>query len=868
MLRHHLLATVFAGGLIAAESGAGTVLYVDADAAPGGDGTSWNAAYAFLQDALAAAPGPGGAYVLVAEGIYLPDRSAAAPAGTGDRHATFQLLDGVTVAGGFAGLGAANPYARDVATCPTVLSGAIGGPAPDDNSYHVVIASGVDETAVLDGVTVTAGFADGFDDPVCFGGPNHQEPCDGDGDCGTGHCISPDSMGAGIYAVGGRPTLVDCTIADNYAAFQGAGILLKAGSHAVMTGCTFSGNHAADNGGAMYLGDSRPTVTGCAFLNNSGGRYAGATCNRDWSDAVFTGCLFEGNTAADTDETAGGGAVVNASSSPTFNGCVFIANQAIAGNGGAVYNKLGFDPDLGPSHPVLESCTFDGNTAGASGGTVYNIASNGATLIDCAMTGGGAHEGGAAYNGAGGVLIMTGCTVSGSVVPLEDPNAYSGRGGAIYNAGTLTLAGSTLAANHAASQGGGVYNQGSGATEITGCALAGNTAGWQGGAVYVPTGSASVVNSVFSDNTALDAAGGIYFRDGQLTMTGCTLAGNSAHTGGGIFLDQAYQAQAPDALITGCLLSGNGAYAGGGLAVVDDGQGTVNVDVIGTRFEGNHAKYGAAVSVQEASGPTFVGCTLIENLANNLGGGVHCIGGGPTLINCLLIANEAAYPGRGGGMYGIDSSLTLINCTLLANQAYWTGGGIHSDQSDLSVTNCIAWSNTDGGGSDESAQIHVEGYGAWNVSYTCIQGLASAGGAGNTSDDPLLNADGRLTAGSPCIDAGSNAALPADSLDLDADDDTGETLPVDIDGEPRLAGDPCVWGAGNTPVDLGADEFQDVDPSYPPGDVDGDCLVGIGDFLMLIGTWGPCTVPCPADLDGSGDVGIVDFLMLLGYWQG
>ena len=55
-----------------------------------------------------------------------------------------------------------------------------------------------------------------------------------------------------------------------------------------------------------------------------------------------------------------------------------------------------------------------------------------------------------------------------------------------------------------------------------------------------------------------------------------------------------------------------------------------------------------------------------------------------------------------------------------------------------------------------------------------------------------------------------------------------------------------------------------------PGDLNGDGTVGIDDFLMLLGDWGPCAVPCPpscrADLDGDCDVGIVDFLTLLANW--
>jgi len=56
-----------------------------------------------------------------------------------------------------------------------------------------------------------------------------------------------------------------------------------------------------------------------------------------------------------------------------------------------------------------------------------------------------------------------------------------------------------------------------------------------------------------------------------------------------------------------------------------------------------------------------------------------------------------------------------------------------------------------------------------------------------------------------------------------------------------------------------------------PGDLNGDGVVGIQDFLAMLAAWGPCPDPCPtscaADLDGDCNVGIADFLMLLALWS-
>ncbi|MHC4219888.1 MAG: agmatine deiminase family protein [Planctomycetota bacterium] len=55
-----------------------------------------------------------------------------------------------------------------------------------------------------------------------------------------------------------------------------------------------------------------------------------------------------------------------------------------------------------------------------------------------------------------------------------------------------------------------------------------------------------------------------------------------------------------------------------------------------------------------------------------------------------------------------------------------------------------------------------------------------------------------------------------------------------------------------------------------PADLDGDGIVGVNDFLLLLAAWGPCPDPCPpaclGDLDGNCVVNVNDFLLLLAAW--
>ncbi|MHC4127394.1 MAG: trypsin-like serine peptidase [Planctomycetota bacterium] len=78
---------------------------------------------------------------------------------------------------------------------------------------------------------------------------------------------------------------------------------------------------------------------------------------------------------------------------------------------------------------------------------------------------------------------------------------------------------------------------------------------------------------------------------------------------------------------------------------------------------------------------------------------------------------------------------------------------------------------------------------------------------------------------------------------------------------------------GESVVEAGVDgvRLYWLDCGAVPGDLDGDGLVGVTDFLILLAEWGPCDDPCPpyclGDIDEDCTVGVTDFLALLANWS-
>lgn len=347
------------------------VSLVDSRATGLGNGTSWANAFPTLTAALSSAVA--GQTIDVATGTYMPTN-------TQSRTQTFQLIDGVSIEGGFAGLGAANPYAQNVSLYPTILSGNLNGA----ESYHVVRGGFTNSSAVLDGLTITGGDA--------------------------------SSEGGGLYNESGSPTIENCTFTNNHSANGGAAVYNYASSSPSFTGCTFTGNSAeSGGGGAMSNYQSSPTLIDCTFTENTAPD--GGAIDNYFSSSTITNCAFIDNSAsyAFFPISTDGGAVENSFSDPTLVDCLFNDNTATQG--------AGID-DESESAPTLINCTFSNNTA-STGGAVNIGSGTSLTLSNCILWGDTAATG-AELSGATTSISVTTSDIQGGLGTIDaDPQWVS-----------------------------------------------------------------------------------------------------------------------------------------------------------------------------------------------------------------------------------------------------------------------------------------------------------------------------------------------------------------------------------------------------------------------------------------------------------
>jgi hypothetical protein len=343
--------------------------------------------------------------------------------------------------------------------------------------------------------------------------------------------------------------------------------------------------------------------------------------------------------------------------------------------------ELAINKDLTIAGPGANVITVSGNSASRvfEIAATYTVGISGLTIADGSVVNG---------DNGGGILNSGTLTVSASTISNNSAMGIflNGLGGGIYNSGTLSITNSIVSGNAAhntlgGDAGGGIYNNSDGALTITDCTLSGNSTNGSGGAVFNDyTGALALTNSSLSSNTAQD--GGGIFNRGQLTITSSNLSGNgtdSTGPGGGIFNDG-----------NGRLTITNSTFSGNSNGAIYNTSSHATLTITGSTFSGNdggidNTSYGTLTitsSTLRDNGNgifndgtlTVIACTLSGNTSANVGAAIDNDDSRATatIIDSTISGNSTD---NAGGAVENFGTLTIVNSTLSGNSALGAGGG-------------------------------------------------------------------------------------------------------------------------------------------------------------------------------------------------
>ena len=673
------------------------------------------------------------------------------------------------------------------------------------------------------------------------------------------------NSGGGIFCNGSSPILIDCIFTDNEA-HRGGGMYNEYDSNSVLINCIFIGNTCISYGGGIYnTRRSHPKVINCIFGGNSARYYGGGMANDRGSNPVAINCIFSGNKQDDPNHfLGGGGGIYNTESSMKLINCTFSGNSTNANPnyGGGIYSRV-------DSNSIMTNCIFWGNTASNGPQVAVGVRTN-VSISYCDLQGGqpGIYKDvTSSITWGSGNITNDPCFVNSKgldgTAGTDDDDLHLSPGSPCIEAGDHTAVPQDVAD---------IDSDGD-TLEPTPWDLDGNP---RIVSVTVDMGAYEFQGILYVDDDASNDPG-----PGDPTVSDPNENGSTEHPFDAIqeaigIAHNGETVMVMDGTYTG---TGNKNIDFGGKAitvrsengpkvtVIDcenldrgfyfhSGEGTYSIVAGLTITDGNVSPQNGGGILCDYSSPTITNCTISGNTAGTFGGGMLCTNNSsPEIINCVFSGNKIMLGGAGGGIACVfNGNPKLSNCTFSGNSAPMFGGGLYCFQmSYASMLNCIFHDNTAAYG----PQITIVEASDVLIGYTNLQGGQPAiyreydshiiWGPGNIDLDPMLMEDGHLRSGSPCIDAGDNAYVPADFADLDNDDNTFEPLPFDLDNHPRIADGDC---NDTVIVDMGAYEFA---YAYS-GDFDGQCDVDFVDYAIFALAW--LTEPGDAQWNPACDISV------------
>jgi hypothetical protein len=551
--------------------------------------------------------------------------------------------------------------------------------------------------------------------------------------------------------------LNNCTISGNSAETQGGGIFndgFAANATLAITNSIISNNNAADNfndygyGGGIYnngdSGNAVVTLTKCTLNRNLAATWGGGIYNNGISTTPPLGALIFGPV---TGESIGGSAVdyqVNLAAGQTY----VITELAQPANPSENFDAIiaVIDPNgqtvLDQDTYVDETVIFAAPISGQYTVRVHPFYSNGIPTFGHFTL-----QVNAAAARSANMWLST-CTISGNSTNSQGAGIYS----VLFGDGMtslVTLTKCVVTGNHSHGDTGGIYFQGeladgSAELKVSSCSVTKNFAAFDGAGIEVKQAVAEFADTDVSNNsitTHFGAGGGIGIDDGLgsngvsvVTMTNCTVSGNSANAGGGI------ETAGLELKLINCTIRDNSAGFGGGIFNENGQDGDSTVRVENSTISGNSASGGGGGIFNGGSNIGLGGATATLELINTTVSGNSAGFGGAILIESFGLGDTLVGTGK----------VIVRNSTISGNAADF-GGGIFTwgSNAEFGIGSLdIANSIINAGGSGENLVAYEDGT-VTSQGYNLSSD--AAGGDAGTGPGGLLNGPGDIRNTNPML---------------------------------------------------------------------------------------------------------------------
>lgn len=459
------------------------------------------------------------------------------------------------------------------------------------------------------------------------------------------------------------------------------------------------------------------TLIGCVIDHNSATYEAGGVLAVGWETVNIENCTVTNNTVRSTNYSVGGLYFPNWAD---LHGTLTLKNSVISHNSTAGAG-IGGVSLYGFTSVSLNQNQFLFNSAGNEAAALIDTCGN-VTVDQCLIRNNtGGHVGGFFILGSTQVGV-TGCEFTENIAT----GSMWSKGGLFVAASAHVTIDDNLISGGSGAQSGGLLTDSCSNLTVTRNHILNNTAGDNGG------------NNNFGGFLIYDPG-----NSGTVTFNGNEVSGNSAPYLNGY---------------------GAGCLAGTFPATFNDNLITNNTGEI----VGGVVRYGPAMTVTRC---TFTGNQGLP-LPNRDAFGALYLQGGGTVANCLIARNTAG--GNGVNHFGlgnlhIDGNSTIVNNTITTNsgRGFVAGGGGTTTFTNNIVTHNTAWGMESWGGAIQT-DYNLLISNSWGDRSPANGGIPV--GAHDLTGSPgfvnRLGGDYHLTAGSPGVNHGSNAAAPG-GLDLD-----------------------------------------------------------------------------------------------------